>query len=126
MPAHWTRALRCPGARARAALVSLRTTPRAACPVRTGIYAPRSMWTPPERSPWWTWPAGSGVAIRSDAGRSCASAARSMRTGYPSLRIHADGRRWYCYPCGKGGDAIRLYMRARRLNFINAVRELAA
>ena len=23
----------------------------------------------------------------------------------PSLRIHEDGRRWYCDPCGEGGDA---------------------
>ena len=44
----------------------------------------------------------------------------------PSLRIHVDGRRWYCDPCGEGGDAIGLYMRARRLDFLGAVRELAA
>ena len=44
----------------------------------------------------------------------------------PSLRIHADGRRWYCDPCGTGGDAITLYMRARNVDFVSAVRELAA
>ena len=44
----------------------------------------------------------------------------------PSLRIHRNGRWWYCDPCGEGGDAIRLYMRGRQLDFITAVRELAA
>ena len=43
----------------------------------------------------------------------------------PSLRIHADGRRWYCDPCGEGGDAIRLLMRARGLDFPAAARDLA-
>jgi len=33
---------------------------------------------------------------------------------------------WYCHPCGEGGDAIKLYMRARRIEFAVAVRELAA
>ena len=42
----------------------------------------------------------------------------------PSLRIATDGRRWFCDPCAEGGDAIRLYMRARRLDFADAVREL--
>ena len=42
----------------------------------------------------------------------------------PSLRIHEDGRRWYCDPCGEGGDSIRLHMRARSLDFVTAVGEL--
>ena len=45
--------------------------------------------------------------------------------GNPSLRIHQDGRRWYCDPCGEGGDGIGLYMRARRIGFVEAVQELA-
>jgi len=44
----------------------------------------------------------------------------------PSLRIAAEGHTWYCDPCGEGGDAIALYMRGRRINFTDAVRELAA
>lgn len=42
----------------------------------------------------------------------------------PSLRIAPDGRTWYCDPCAEGGDAIALYMAARRLDFAEAVREL--
>jgi DNA primase len=33
---------------------------------------------------------------------------------------------WYCDVCALGGDAIQMYMRARRLDFADAVRELAA
>ena len=44
----------------------------------------------------------------------------------PSPRIASDGRRWYCDPCGEGGDGIQLWMRARRVSFAEAVRELAA
>ena len=44
----------------------------------------------------------------------------------PSLRIHPDGRRWYCDPCGEGGDSIALYMKVRQLSFVDAVRELVA
>jgi len=42
----------------------------------------------------------------------------------PSLRIAPDGRGWFCDPCGEGGDAIRLWMRARRVGFRQAVEEL--
>jgi len=44
----------------------------------------------------------------------------------PSLRIAADGRRWFCDPCGIGGDPLDLFMRARRIDFGDAVRELAS
>ena len=44
----------------------------------------------------------------------------------PSLRIAPDGQRWYCFPCAEGGDAIRLWMRATRVGFAEAVRELVA
>jgi len=44
----------------------------------------------------------------------------------PSCSLDIDAGLWYCFPCGEGGDAIKLYMRARRLTFVEAVRELAA
>jgi hypothetical protein len=44
----------------------------------------------------------------------------------PSCTIDPVAGVWYCWPCGEGGDAIALYMRARRLDFASAVRELAA
>jgi hypothetical protein len=36
----------------------------------------------------------------------------------PSLRISADGRTWFCDPCGEGGDGIHLWMCARRVSFL--------
>lgn len=45
---------------------------------------------------------------------------------HPSLRIDVDDAVWFCDPCGQGGDAIALYMLARRLEFADAVRELVA
>ena len=44
----------------------------------------------------------------------------------PSLRLNPTKQVWYCDPCGIGGDAIELFMRARRIEFAEAVRELAA
>ena len=44
----------------------------------------------------------------------------------PSLQLNPAKQVWYCHPCGIGGDAIKLYMRARRIEFTEAVRELAA
>jgi len=44
----------------------------------------------------------------------------------PSLRLNPTKQLWYCSPCAEGGDALKLYMRARRLSFSEAVRELAA
>ncbi len=44
----------------------------------------------------------------------------------PSLRLNPTKQLWYCHPCAEGGDAIKLYMRVRRLSFAEAVRELAA
>ncbi len=44
----------------------------------------------------------------------------------PSLRLNPTKQLWYCSPCFEGGDAIQLYMRARRIQFAEAVRELAA
>ena len=44
----------------------------------------------------------------------------------PSCRLDPSAGVWFCDPCGQGGDAIDLFMRARRLDFADAVRELAA
>ncbi len=44
----------------------------------------------------------------------------------PSMSLDTDKGLWFCHPCGEGGDAIQLYMRARRIDFAEAVRELAA
>ncbi len=45
---------------------------------------------------------------------------------HPSMSLDTGKGLWFCFPCGEGGDGIKLYMRARRLNFAEAVRELAA
>lgn len=48
------------------------------------------------------------------------------RDGNPSLRIDPDTGLWYCDPCGEGGDGLRLFMRAKRLDFVSAVKEITA
>lgn len=42
----------------------------------------------------------------------------------PSLRLNVDDGLWYCFPCGEGGDALELYVRATGLDFAEAVRDL--
>ena len=44
----------------------------------------------------------------------------------PSLQLNPVKQVWYCHPCGIGGDALQLLMRVRRIEFAEAVRELAA
>ena len=44
----------------------------------------------------------------------------------PSLKLNLEKQVWYCHPCGIGGDALQLLMRVRRIEFAEAVRELAA
>jgi len=44
----------------------------------------------------------------------------------PSCTIEPTGGLYYCFVCGIGGDSIDMYMKARRLSFADAVRELAA
>jgi len=44
----------------------------------------------------------------------------------PSLTFDPGGTVWFCFPCGLGGDAIELYMKATRLDFADAVRELTS
>lgn len=43
----------------------------------------------------------------------------------PSCRLDTDAGLWYCDPCGEGGDGIQLYMSTQRVDFAEAVRELA-
>ena len=42
----------------------------------------------------------------------------------PSCMINPTEGVWYCFPCGAGGDALKLLMQARRLSFADAVREM--
>ena len=44
----------------------------------------------------------------------------------PSLQLNSVKQVWYCHPCGIGGDALQLLIRVRRIEFAEAVRELAA
>lgn len=46
----------------------------------------------------------------------------------PSLRLRpgkGPGGVWYCFPCGEGGDGIKLVMRAQRMEFHEAVKWIA-
>ena len=43
----------------------------------------------------------------------------------PSLRLNSVKNLWHCFPCGEGGDGIRLFQRVRGIGFADAVRELA-
>ena len=44
----------------------------------------------------------------------------------PSMSVDTGKGVWYCFVCGLGGDGIALYMKTRRIQFAEAVRELAA
>ena len=44
---------------------------------------------------------------------------------HPSMSIDAGRNVWYCFPCAEGGDGIELWMRAKRVDFTEAVRELS-
>lgn len=43
----------------------------------------------------------------------------------PSCRVDPVAGVWFCDPCGEGGDGIDLWMRARRVPFTEAAKELA-
>lgn len=43
----------------------------------------------------------------------------------PSLRLNPARDLWHCFPCGEGGDGIRLVERVRGVTFTAAVLELA-
>ena len=42
----------------------------------------------------------------------------------PSMSVDTGKDVWYCFVCGLGGDGIALFMKARRIKFADAVREL--
>jgi hypothetical protein len=44
----------------------------------------------------------------------------------PSLRLDPKKSRWFCSPCDRGGDGIRLFQDVRGLSFPDTVRELVA
>ena len=44
----------------------------------------------------------------------------------PSLGLDPVKNRWFCSPCDRGGDGIRLFQDVRGLGFPDTVRELAA
>ena len=44
----------------------------------------------------------------------------------PSLRLNTVKNLWHCFPCGEGGDGIRLLQRARGITFSDAVRQIGA
>jgi hypothetical protein len=43
----------------------------------------------------------------------------------PSLSIDTDKGLWHCFSCLRGGDGIGLYMKVRRLDFTDVVKELS-
>jgi hypothetical protein len=44
---------------------------------------------------------------------------------HPSLSLSTEKNKWFCHPCGDGGDGIGLVMRVEQLGFAAAVRRLA-
>lgn len=67
---------------------------------------------------------GCGDAVR--RGRELAVRCPAHDDETPSCRLDVDRGIWYCDPCGEGGDGLRLWMRARRTTFAEAVRALAS
>jgi DNA primase len=43
----------------------------------------------------------------------------------PSLSISEAKGLWHCFSCERGGDGLELLVKARRMGFLEAVRELA-
>ena len=67
-----------------------------------------------------------GLGTPAQRGRELAVCCPLHDDSHPSLQLNPAKQVWYCHPCGIGGDAIKLYMRARRIEFAEAVRELAS
>lgn len=44
---------------------------------------------------------------------------------HPSLTVSPDDRLWFCWPCHVGGDGIKFVQLWRRMEFADAVREIA-
>jgi len=67
-----------------------------------------------------------GLGTPAQKGRELAVCCPFHDDAHPSLQLNPEKQVWYCHPCGIGGYAIKLYMRARRIEFAEAVRELAS
>ena len=66
-----------------------------------------------------------GLGTPAKTGKELAVCCPLHKDNNPSLRLNPTKQLWYCAPCAEGGDGIRLCMRARRIAFAEAVRELA-
>ena len=51
--------------------------------------------------------------------------ARSIRTSIPSMKIYPDGKGYYCFACGSGGDQVKFVARYLGVNNYDAAKELA-
>ena len=67
-----------------------------------------------------------GLGTPAQRGRELAVCCPLHDDSHPSLQLNPAKQVWYCHPCGIGGDAITLYMLTRRIEFAEAVRELAS
>jgi len=65
---------------------------------------------------------GCGPPVR--RGRELAVRCPLHRDRNPSLRISERKQVWFCDACGIGGDGIALWMRARRVSFMEAVSQI--
>jgi hypothetical protein len=99
--------------------------------------APRSAPRPPDRPRQ-----GAGLDLNLDRARAVPILDVAARVGIehrrgwarcpfhadssPSLHLNARKQRAFCNPCGRSWDAIELYRDVRGLDFVQAVRELAA
>ena len=121
--------------------------PACVCPDCTGIPGEAPAWTlrtpayPREMERWASWETrvdqaravpllevvqrlGLGDPVKK--GREFAVRCPLHEDRLPSLRLNPTKGMWFCHPCGEGGDGLQLFMRARRIEFAEAVRELAA
>lgn len=62
--------------------------------------------------------------VRHGGGLWCACPIHGERTA--SLKFYGDTGGWYCFGCGKGGDAVRLYEEMYHVEAVEAARMLAA
>jgi DNA primase len=60
------------------------------------------------------------------AGRQLKTTCPFHDDAHPSLTVNVDRNAWYCWPCGRGGDALRFVMDYQGITFAEAVREVAS
>ena len=65
------------------------------------------------------------VALRR-RGRNCVGLCPFHNEKTPSFTLYPENGSFYCFGCGRGGDVIRFVMLADNLDYIDAVRQLAA